>query len=162
MRIRKYLIILLIFAVEEVVFAKLRIWGARPEFLIVAVIFFGFYFGALQGAEAGALAGLLKDLFSVSSFGMHTVPFVIIGLFSRALRKKIFRESLIAQFVFPVIAVIFFSFIHFIYLSRGIDSVSTWGFWRIALSKSLYTGCAAPFVFILLRKFFERHEKGAE
>ena len=144
------------------IFTRFRIWGARPELLVVAIIFFGFYFGALRGAEAGALAGLLKDLFSVSTFGVHTVPYVIIGLLSRVMKKKIFRESLIAQFAFSALAVIFFSFFYFAYLSRGVDGVVTQGFWRIALVKSLYTGCSAPLVFLFLRKSFGRREEGVE
>ncbi len=140
-RLAIYITILLLFFVELILFDKLRIYGVRPEILLIATVFFGFHFGRARGIEIGALSGVLKDVFSITAFGVNVFSFLLIGFLSGYLKDKLFKENFVTQFLFSCFSV---------YI--------VWGFAPVpigaVLYKGLYTGILAPFLFLVLTKIF--------
>jgi len=157
-RLKIYAVILVLFFLEVAFFSKLRIRGGSPGLLLVAVIFFGFHFGPVRGAETGLAAGILKDVFSLTNFGVNTFSFLLVGALAGYLRKKLARENFITEFFISAAAVYLISGISFLDLSRPAGGAALTGFWAIIFYKSLYTGLAAPALFFTLRRIFEPKE----
>lgn len=148
----------LLFLLESLLFNRLRIFGARPELLLIATIFFGFQFGPVRGLEMGLLAGALKDVFSITPFGVNTFSFLAIGCLSGFFREKIFREGLITQFLFSSACVYIISGVYFFCINWILKCEAPGDFWRISLLKGLYTGCLGPVLFFILRKIIKPEE----
>ena len=153
-KIATYAVIFLLFYLEIAVFDKLRIFGVRPELLLIATFFFGFHFGILRGMEAGIVSGLLKDIFSLSSFGINTFSFLLMGFVSGFLKNKLVRENFITQFFLAALSVLVISVVYFLYLNQIVKSAISREFWKASLYKGLYTGCMAPFLFFILTRIF--------
>lgn len=140
-------VILILFLAEAVMPESLSIYGGRPELLLIATIFFGFYFGKIRGATAGFISGILKDIFSVGPFGINALSFLFIGFLSGYLKDKLFKESFITQFFFSCFIAMGIGF--FQALCQMITPLPI-----SILAKGLYTGLLAPFLFFALTKIF--------
>ncbi|OGW74596.1 MAG: rod shape-determining protein MreD [Omnitrophica bacterium RBG_13_46_9] len=177
-----YTVILILFFLEITALNKIRLFGVRPELLLIATIFFGFHFGMMRGMEVGLISGVLKDVFSIALFGVNALLFLFIGFLSGFLKKSLFKENFITQFLFSLISVYVISAVYFLCLDKtvageGISLTHVWAgalfsgggtmrggvhaasfaeqFWRACWYKGLYTGCVAPFLFFLLAKVLE-------
>ncbi len=155
---RRAIVILTIFFLGLTVFDNLAVSGARPELLLIVTIFFGFHFGIIRGAETGLICGILKDLFSITPFGVNTFSFLCIGFLSGYLRNKLYKENFFVQFLLSNLAVYFATAIYFLYMHKSLDGEIGVYFWRITAYKGLYTGVIAPILFYILRRLFERKE----
>jgi len=139
---------LLLFFVELILFDKLRVSGVRPEILLIVTVFFGFHFGTVRGMEIGALSGILKDIFSITGFGINAFSFLLIGFLSGYLKDKLFKDNFVTQFLFSCFSV-YLVWAIFIVLGQASFSPTA-----AVLYKGLYTGILAPFLFIVLTKIF--------
>lgn len=149
-------VIFFLFFLEITLFKRLGIFGARPELLLIASVFFGFYFGPSRGAEIGVLSGVLKDIFSITTFGVNTFSFLLIGCLAGLLRGKLSKESVLTQFLFSGVSACVISGIYFAYLAGILKCPPAGDFWRLCAIKALYTGCAAPVIFFILRRIITR------
>lgn len=157
-RLGIYTAILFLFFIEVTIFNSLRIYGVKPELLLIATIFFGFRFGMIRGLETGLLAGALKDIFGITAFGVNTLSFLFIGCLAGFLREKLSRENIVMQFFFSNISVYAVSGIYFLYLSGILKCDMGYDFWREIIGKGLYTGCASPVIFFVLGRIFRARE----
>ncbi len=153
-RLKIYTVILILFFLEAALIGRLRIHGASPGLLLIAVIFFGFHFGRARGAEAGLIAGILKDIFSLTNFGVNAFSFLLVGALAGYLRKKLARENFVTEFFISAAAVYLTSSVSFLDLSRLAGETALEGFWAIIFYKSLYTAFAAAPIFFVLGKIF--------
>lgn len=149
-----YAAIFFLFFLEITLF-KRRVFGARPELLLIATVFFGLYFGPGRGIEAGIVSGALKDIFSINAFGVGIFAFLLIGCLAGFLKKKLTKESLITQFLFSSLSACIMAGIYFLYLSGILKAALGSDFWRLTALKGLYTGCAAPVIFFILQRVFK-------
>ncbi|MBN1353337.1 MAG: rod shape-determining protein MreD [Candidatus Omnitrophica bacterium] len=154
-RTNLYASLAVILFLELTFFNKFRIFGVRPELLMTAAIFFGFHFGVSYGAEAGLASGIIKDIFSISPFGINTVSFLLIGAAAGFLKDKVFKENAITQFAFSFLSVCVSSAAVFIYLTETASSGVGGAFWKTCLCKGIYTGFLAPITFFILNAAFK-------
>lgn len=153
-----YLALFIIFFVNLFVFEKFKIFGVKPELLLIAVLFFGFNFGIARGIEVGIVSGILIDIFSVGYFGINIVSFTLVGFIAGCLKDKLFKESFIIQFIVSGISVYFISGIYFLYFKDALYLGQSAEFWEICFVKALYTGFIAPILFVILKKLFNLKE----
>ena len=135
---------------ELALFGYLRIFGSRPELLLIATVFFGFNFGISRGAEVGFVSGVLKDLFSVTDFGVNTFSFLLVGILAGAIKNKVVKENFVTQAILSALFVYVTSGVYFFYLGEITGAQVDAIFWKTAFYKMLYTGCMAPFLFFIL------------
>lgn len=152
-----YVTIFILFFLEVTVFNKMRIFGVRPEILIIATIFFGFHFGMIYGIEAGIISGILKDIFSLTGFGINVFLFLFVGLLSGYLKKKLVKQNFITQTFLSALSVYLASCIYFLDLNKFVKGDVVAQFWKLSLYKGLYTACLAPLFFFILTRFFRRY-----
>ena len=140
---------------ELTVFNGLRVFGVRPELLLIATLFFGLYFGPAGGIEAGIASGILKDVFTIGAFGINTFSFFLIGFLSGYFKGKLVKENFFARTLLSAMSVCLISGIHFLYLGKILKADMSAASWGAVLCKGLYTGIAAPAVFFILGKIFK-------
>jgi len=84
----------------------LTIYGIKPNFLLVIIIFFAFRHSVFESGIMGFVLGILEDSLSGSTFGINGFTKLIIGLVVSTI-KKVYTENLISIllsiFVFTVI-----------------------------------------------------------
>jgi rod shape-determining protein MreD len=151
-RLALYGTVLALFYVETAFMDPVRFMGMRPELMLVAVLFFGLHFGVATGAETGLFAGVLKDMLSVSHFGVNTCLFVIAGSLAGYLRNKVMRENFVTYFFLSAAAACMISGFYVLYLRELAGTEISAHFWKSCFHKGLYTGLAAPFLFFLLTR----------
>ena len=153
-RIGLYALLAILLFLELTVFSKLRILGVRPELLLIATVFFGFHFGIARGVEVGIISGILKDMFSVTAFGVSVFSFLIVGFLAGFLKDKLFKEDFITQFILSCVFAYLVSGIYFLYLDKIMGGDPGAVFWRQAAAKGLYTGFIGPVLFFILLSIF--------
>ncbi|MBL7157610.1 MAG: rod shape-determining protein MreD [Candidatus Omnitrophica bacterium] len=158
-RFALYASLAMLLFMELAVFNKLRIFGVRPELLLIATVFFGFHFGAARGMEVGMISGILKDLFSMTAFGVNVFSFLLVGFLAGFLKDKLFKEDFITQFFLSCASVYFVSGIYFLYLDKIVGNNLSAVFWKQGGVKALYTGCMAPVLFFAFTKIFGSPKK---
>ena len=154
-RLTAYATLMAIFFIENFLFKKMNIYGSRPELLLVITVFFGFYFGTAYGAEIGFLSGLLKDIFSVTFFGVNILLFILVGILAGSFRNKLAKESIIAQILFSIFAVYLLAMAHFFCLDELVRSDLGGEFWLLTFFKAIYTAVLVPLLFFILSRIFK-------
>ncbi|MFC1576240.1 rod shape-determining protein MreD [Candidatus Omnitrophota bacterium] len=157
-RLKIYVVILVLFFAEVVLFGNLRIFGARPSLLLITTLFFGFNFGMARGAEVGLVSGVLTDMLSIGSFGINTFSFLLAGSLSGYLKDKLFRDNFVTQFFLSNVSIYLIAGVYFLYFDKILKTDPGAGFLRLSLAKGLYTGLLAPILFFILTMIFRARE----
>jgi rod shape-determining protein MreD len=106
-RPRIYAILFLFVAIEVSVLDWAQISGAKPDLVLILVMFAGLFLGPSRGLETGIAGGILKDLFSAGLFGMNAFVFGLTGFLIGVLNNSFFRESDMNRFFLVFIASVF-------------------------------------------------------
>lgn len=83
---------------------RLEIWGARPDWLLVAVVFFALHVRAGSAAAGAWCLGFAADLLTLERPGLLAITYTATALLVAGLREYVFRMSAMTQF-FVVLAV---------------------------------------------------------
>lgn len=135
----------------------IEISGAKPDILLVLVVFVGLFFGPWAGLEAGIAAGIGKDVFAFDYFGVNAFILGVTGVIVGEINTKIFRESrltrLLLVFFFCAFGMYIRVFLYrFVFRSEGPD-LSEYTFFSV-LPVSTYSSLAALPVFGWLIRVF--------
>jgi rod shape-determining protein MreD len=83
MKISRLIIITLILGVFQVTFLNyFRIFGVKPDLLLVAVVIAGLFLETRAAIIFGMFAGIFKDVFRVNAFGLNVILFSLWGFLS--------------------------------------------------------------------------------
>lgn len=104
---------LLALLVNATVLDHFRIFGARPDLMIVCVTFFGLFLGRAAGLETGLVAGLLTDIFSLDYFGINLFVYGATGFLAGALKTSFVKESKRTQALTVFLCTAFSMCLHF-------------------------------------------------
>lgn len=157
-----FIILLLAFTIQVTILEYIKLAGARPDIMVLFVVFFGLFFGAGTGFEAGLISGLLKDIYSLDIFGVNTVILALTGLIVGALSPKFFKESIFTQFTIVFVFMLVSMLAHFAVSSliRKITYISMPEYlFRLIIPSSLYTALLSFAVFPILIKRYHLNEK---
>lgn len=100
------LLLLAIVLCQDIILARVRIFGVRPFITPLAAVAVGFFNGGVWGAVYGLIAGILADHSLNGPKVMLTVLFPIIGFFSGAL-PMYFMSRRFASFMFLSLGALF-------------------------------------------------------
>jgi rod shape-determining protein MreD len=123
-RLQIYSALLLALVVHMTVLHYFRIFGAKPDLLLLLVIFFGLFLGARMGLEVGIIAGLLKDIFAFDIFGVNMFVLGITGLLAGILNTKFYRESMATQATLVFSFSVFSMVLHYVLASSVLKFVN--------------------------------------
>ena len=145
-----YFMILLAFTLHITVLNYISLLGAKPDLMMICVVFFGLFAGGGAGLEAGIFAGLLKDLFCLDFIGINTFIFGVSGLIVGTLNTKFFKESKMTQLILVVAFTAFSMILHYSFVSVFSRSLG-FGFSDYLINSvfptSLYTGLVSIPIF---------------
>jgi rod shape-determining protein MreD len=133
-RFHIYLALVLALFAHVTLLNYFKIFGAKPDLLLICVVFFGFFLGGRLGLETGIAAGFLMDMFTLDAFGVNALVLGTTGFLVGALNTKFFRESKMTQIFIVFFSSVFSMILHFI--------VSTLVFRSITISAGEYIGAS--------------------
>jgi len=138
------------FLIQLLLLDHVKIAGAKPDMLILSVVFFAIFFGPGMGAEAGLISGLLKDIYSLDIFGINIVLLSIAGLIVGMLSPKLFRESKLTQALLVFCSSVIYMVVHY-FVSSFILKISYVTLpeylYGLILPSSLYTATISILLF---------------
>lgn len=106
-RPRDYSLILLAFFVQVVFADSLKVFGVKPNFPIIAAVFFALFTDERYALETAFISGILMDIFSVRLFGLNAILFSAAGYFIGRFNEKIYKESMATHAIIIFIATSF-------------------------------------------------------
>jgi len=84
---------------QSTLFSTFSLNGARPDLLLIFVIFFAFLNGEGKGAAYGFVCGLLEDLYMGRFIGVSALSKAMIGYIIGRLQVRFFSDNLLAGLV---------------------------------------------------------------
>lgn len=108
MKASKLLIITLILGVFQLtLLGYFRVFGVKPDLLLVAVVLAGLFLEMRWAIVFGAGVGIFKDIFSLNPFGLDILLFGLWGFLSAKISRKIsVEDELSATLLVLVIALL--------------------------------------------------------
>ena len=156
-----YIILVGAFLIQLLLLDHVKIAGAKPDILVLLVVFFAIFFGPGAGAEAGFAAGLFKDMYSLDIFGVNILLLSLTGLIAGSLSPKLFRESKLTQvllvFVFSSIYMIIHYFASSFILKIAYVTLPEY-LCGLILPSSFYTATLSIIIFPVLIKIYRLKE----
>jgi rod shape-determining protein MreD len=160
-RLQIYLILLAALFLQGGALNHIKIFGSKPDLLLICVVFFGLFLGPAAGLESGLAAGLLKDIFALDFFWVNTGILALIGFTAGAINTQFFKESKRADFIFVVFFTIFSMSIHYI-IALILSNTMAMGFRDFfvtsVIPSALYTGLLSVPIYVKLLDIYSLKE----
>ena len=160
MKVKSWILFLTIFLVgiiQSTALNYLSALGAKPDFLLIAVIFFTLYFGKNTGVKTAIFGGLFKDVTSTAIFGSNAFAFCLCVLFlarygRHFYKQRIFTQVLLCGLLYYITTFLIL-FINY-GISKGIYAQLSSYPWMI-FKAAIYTGFISPLLFFILSRIFK-------
>jgi rod shape-determining protein MreD len=147
------LIILSAGLIQATSFDFIRLFGVKPDLVLILTIFAVLLFDRKEALRCAATAGVIQDITSSALFGSHVLSFLLCSLILNAHQNKFYRERPLAQMILSFSAYIFVSV--FVVLLNAIAYRQQGLFYGnicVILKGAAYTCFAAPPVFLALSR----------
>ena len=142
----------LVLTLQAAVAPRVELYSARPDFLLVVVVFLSLYAPSRDAIAAGWVLGVCADLMTIERFGVIALSYGLTSIIITLIREYLFRYRMMTQMVVTLTACMLVRtawtmYYHLLYEPRS----SLLGDWLIGgVMVSAYTAALAPFVFRLL------------
>lgn len=143
---------LLLLVLQGTLFCWIRIVGAVPNLLLLAIAFFALRRGPFIGEWLGFFLGLAADALSISLFGSQTFMYTLIGYGMGQLQGKIVAEKLLAQ-VTIILAVSALNLTGLVLLELLFVGTGQRFSVQTSLLNPIYSAAVAPPVFFFLERW---------
>lgn len=152
-----FFISLLALSLQTTVFARLTLFGAAPDLILILVVCFAFLEGTYGGMLAALIGGLLADIFSTHVLGVQLLSKLLLAYLIGLTEEKIFKENPMVS----VVGIIFATFIDyfltcFLYQSFGIIKINFLDMQQIFWGELIYNIVLIPVIYVLLYKWLIR------
>lgn len=147
---KKWIFFILIFILtlfEVTTLDSFKIFNVKPNLILIGVVIISLFLDLKWVMSLSLFAGISKDIFSLNSFGTHTLLFPLYSLAIIELSKKIPLDNNILRcgllFILMVINDVVIRII-FIFLGRSVAPLGI--FLRITFLETIYTTALLPLV----------------
>ena len=157
-RLQIYFILAIALLIQLTLLDHIKIFGIKPDLMLIPVIFFGLFLGSGKGLESGIAAGILKDLFALDFFGINACILGVTGLLAGVLGTKFSRESKNTQILLVVFLTAFSMTLHYVVasiFSKWINIDFGDYVWSAVIPTSVYTTLLSIPIFSKLMKRYE-------
>lgn len=137
---------------QSAVAPRLAIAGARPDLLLIVVIFLGLFAPPREAAIGAWILGAGGDVMSVERFGLMALSYLLVALVVSSIRGHLFRAHGLTQFLVTLIVGLAIRFAWLIYERIAYDPAAgvLYGLSVQVIWGALYTALCAPLVFVVL------------
>lgn len=133
---------------------NIAIAGAKPNFLLVAVVCAGVLAGSRTGVIVGFSAGLLYDLIAQGPFGTMIITLALVGFVVGYFARGLMLESMGMTIVVFVVSTLFAEFVDAVLLTiAGVNSSFLTALYMNVLPSALYDTVFAIICFLIMRHF---------
>jgi len=144
--------LILLGLVQATLLNNFRIFGVKPDFLLIAIIIASTFFKREKILILAILAGILKDSLSINAFGINTLLFPFWSYLTRVLSGKVNLDNNLSYAALILAIGILNGIIRLIFLSLGSGFFIPLGvFLRIIFLESLYGAIAVPLIFVIIK-----------
>ena len=98
------LVALVVLTIQSAVAPRVELLGARPDWLLVIVVFFALHACRRDAVLAAWMVGACADLMTIERFGLIALSYVLVALCVLSCRDYLFRLSSMTQFVVTMVA----------------------------------------------------------
>lgn len=97
-------IVFIVFAVlvvtlQTALIPRLALFGVRPDWLLIAVVFLGLYVPKRDAVLGAWLLGALADPMTIERLGLIALTYVLVALAVASIREYLFRYHFVTQLV---------------------------------------------------------------
>jgi len=161
-RLHIYLILLACLLLHLTVLDYAKLFGARPDLMLIAVVFFSLFLGWKRGLESGVAAGLMQDILAFNLFWVNTFVLGTTGFLVGILNAKLFKESKATQVSLVFFFTIFSMALRFLLTALFAKSVkitfSEYFITSIFLTAT-YTALISMLIFSAFINFYDLREE---
>lgn len=152
MKISRLLVITLLLGAFQFTFLNyLRIFGIKPDLLLVTVVIAGLFLETRAAVIFGLFAGIFKDVFGVNAFGLDVILFSLWGFLSAHISRKISIDDNVTRVFLVFIIALLQNTASALSLNLSGSFVPLGIFIRIAFLGSLYTALTLPLILKTLK-----------
>ena len=160
----KYLTVGLIFLVVLILqhsFANfMAIYGVKPNFIVIYIVFLSIKFGRLFGCIAGFFMGIIEDSFLTILFGLNAFCKSFVGFIADNVPAGLIGNNLLDIGFLLVLASLVHNFLYNWIYSFGADVSAIFLLFRFALPGALYTALIGMIITAIFPKSIQlRYEK---
>lgn len=150
-----FVFFVLILALLQLTFLDVfKFLGVKPDLIFISVLIASMVLERRWAIAIAILAGMLKDIFSVSTFGLNTILFPMWSVILAQVSRRIFIDNNLIDmglvFIFAAVNNIIIS----LALSFAGEGFSFGIYMRIIFLESIYTALVFPSVLKLSSLFF--------
>lgn len=147
-------LVILTFVMQSTLAVRLEIFGVRPDWMLVVMVFYAMHARAPQCIVAGWFMGLLADCATLERAGLVSVTYGLTATLVTLVREYVFRFGWISQLLVTVGACFFVRVLWFLYrlVVYGAYESAMFDVGKGIVLTAIYTGLwAPPMHFALLR-----------
>ena len=124
---------------------RLSLFGQRPDWLLVVVVFFALYAKPYDAVIGAGIVGIGADLMTIERLGLLTLSYALAAVLVLSIREYLFRYQSITQFVVTVFTCMLLQLGWLIYRRILYEPISFLPieFLTCVIWSSLYTACWA-------------------
>lgn len=116
------LLLIIEIIIESTILPFFKIRGATPDIVLITIISMGLIYGKKEGSILGLIGGLLSDIIFGKGFGLHSLPFMLIGYLMGLVSERVYKENRIIPFLFTIIGTLcYHGIFYFIHYLSGVD-----------------------------------------
>lgn len=157
--------IILLCTIQSTLLQYVKIFGVKPNLVLIYVVCVALLRGYTEGAIIGAFSGLFLDVLGGRSLGLYTLVGMYLGLAVGSINKRIFRENILIVIFFTLIFSIAYEFSVFLLGSflpsvfdRTVDPLNIlYALKQIILPEAIYNSIISIFIFILVMRSNNRY-----
>ena len=137
---------------QSTVAPRLEIFGVRPDWLLVVVLFFGLYAPSGDAIFGGWIIGIAADLMTIERLGLLALSYALSALLVVAVRDYLFRDRAVTQFILAlsVSLILRAAWMIFRRVLYGPSGASPWESSAEWVWASIYTAAWAPLLGAIL------------
>lgn len=145
-------LIFLSIAVQTTALAGIPHQLAKPDLLLILIVFFALSSTPLAGALLAFLSGYMMDIFSGSIFGIHTLSKTAVFFLTILVKDRFYVKNPIFQvgIIFSLSIIEGFIIISILGLVSPVENLLP-SFFAFIIPKSLITGLVGPFFIALIK-----------
>lgn len=144
---------------QTTVFSWLKLWGVKPDLVLIVVLYAAFWKGSRRGAIVGFAGGIVEDIASGGLIGANAFAKLVAGFLFGISRRKFYVESFKIQVITAFLGtflsqLIFFLLVQVCGEERPLSSL------KMLLPLACYNAMLAPLIFRCMRKIVkERYDR---
>ncbi len=132
---------------QSAVFPHLRVFGVKPDSLLVIVVSYALINGSLGGAILGLFGGLLQDILFSKYIGLYALQYMLVGYMVGMVYQKVYIDRVFLPVLFTIGSYAIKEILMFVlvfFIGHDINLPIT--LLGIIIPGALYTGLLMPIV----------------